>query len=118
MGKFDNAIAEYEKAFELNRNARYLMALGNAYGAAGQREKALRVLADLEQMKKERYVSSYFLAAVHAGLNNKDEAFALIGKAFEEHADSLAGMKTSVLMENLRPDPRFAELVKRTNLPE
>ena len=118
LGEFDKAIAEYQKAFELNRNARFLMVLGNAYAAAGQREKALRVLSDLTQMKNERYVSSYFFAVVHAGLNNKDAAFALIGKAFEEHADSLAGMKTSVLMDNLHSDPRFAEALKRANFPE
>jgi len=118
LGEFEKAIAEYKKAFELNRNARYLMALGNVYAVAGQRERALRVLSDLTEMKKERYVSSFFLAVVHAGLNNRDEAFALIGKAFEEHADSLAGMKTSVLMDNLRPDARFKDLLKRANFPE
>ena len=118
LGEFEKAIAEYKKAFELNRNARYLMALGNVYAVAGQREKALRVLSDLTEMKKGRYVSSFFFAVVHAGLNNRDEAFALIEKAFEEHADSLAGMKTSVLMDNLRPDPRFKALLKRANFPE
>jgi eukaryotic-like serine/threonine-protein kinase len=118
LGEFEKAIAEYKKAFELNRNARYLMALGNVYAVAGQREKALRVLSDLTEMKKERYVSSFFFAVVHAGLNNRDESFALIGKAFEEHADSLAGMKTSVLMDNLRPDPRFKDMLKRANFPE
>lgn len=118
MGRLDAAIAEYERAFTLNRNARYLMALGNAYGAAGQREKALRVLSDLVEMKEERYVSSYFLAVVHAGLNNKDQAFALLDKAFEEHADSVAGMKISVFLGNLHSDPRYAALVRRLNLPQ
>jgi TolB-like protein/Tfp pilus assembly protein PilF len=116
LGDFDKAIAEDEKAFQLNNNARYLMALGGAHAAAGNREKALQVLADLTQMKKERYVSSYFFAVVHAGLNNKEEAFELLDKAFEEHADSLAGLKTTVFMNNLRSDPRYDRLLKRANL--
>jgi TolB-like protein/predicted Zn-dependent protease len=115
LGEYDKAIAEDEKAFQLNNNPRYLMALGSAYSAAGKREKAMEVLANLNEMKKERYVSSYFIAAVHAGLNNKEEAFALLDKAFEEHADSLAGLKVSVFTKSLRSDPRYDKLLKRAN---
>jgi hypothetical protein len=49
-------------------------------------------------------------------LNNKEEAFELLDKAFEEHADSLAGLKTTVFMNNLRSDPRYDRLLKRANL--
>jgi hypothetical protein len=55
---------------------------------------------------------------VHAGLNNKDQAFAFLDQAFEEHADSLAGLRISVFLDNLRHDPRFKEMLKRLNLPE
>jgi tetratricopeptide (TPR) repeat protein len=109
---------EYEKAFKLNRNARYLMALGNVYAAAGQREKALDVLSQLTDMKKEQYISSYYSAAVYAGLNDKEQAFALLDKAFEEHSDSLAGLKYSPLMRNLDSDPRFKAIIRRAGLPE
>lgn len=118
LGQFDKAITEYETALQLNHNPRFMMALGNVYAAAGQREKAFRVLADLTEMKKEQYVSSYYLAAVYTGLNNKDQAFGFLDKAFDEHADSLAGMKISVLLDNLRQDPRYTEMLKRLNLPE
>ena len=118
LGQFDKAITEYETALQLNHNPRFMMALGNVYAAAGQREKAFRVLADLTEMKKEQYVSSYYLAAVYTGLNNKDQAFGLLDKAFDEHADSLAGLKISVLLDNLRQDPRYTEMLKRLNLPE
>ena len=117
-GELDKAAMAYEKAFKLNRNARYLMALGNVYAAAGQREKALDVLFQLTDMKKEQYISSYYSAAVYAGLNDKDQAFALLDKAFEEHSDSLAGLKYSPLMRNLDSDPRFKAIIRRAGLPE
>jgi tetratricopeptide (TPR) repeat protein len=117
-GELDKAAIAYEKAFTLNRNARYLMALGNVYAAAGQREKVLAVLSQLTDMKKEQYISSYYFAAVYAGLNDKDHAFALLDKAFEEHSDSLASLKYSPLMGNLGSDPRFKAIIRRAGLPE
>jgi eukaryotic-like serine/threonine-protein kinase len=117
-GELDKAASEYEKAFNLNRNARYLMALGNVYAASGQREKALSILSQLIDMKKEQYVSAYYLAAVYAGLDEKAQTFALLNTAFEDHSDSLAGMKYSPLMRNLASHPRYKEMIRRAGLPE
>jgi tetratricopeptide (TPR) repeat protein len=117
-GELDKAAAAYEKAFNLNRNARYLMALGNVYGVSGQREKAVAILAQLADMKKEQYVSAYYVAAVYAGLDEKAQAFAFLDTAFEDHSDSLAGLKYSALMRNLASDPRYREMIRRAGLPE
>jgi len=58
-----------------------------------------------------------FLALVYAGLGEKDQAFAWLEKAYEEHSFQMQYLKVEPRWDNLRSDPRFADLVHRVGLP-
>jgi hypothetical protein len=71
------------------------------------------VVAELEQTSRNRYVPPVWLAYVHAGLGERDEAFAELDRAFAERSPMLAGITVDHLLEPLHDDPRFAGLLRR-----
>jgi len=114
---YKEAIDEINQAIRLsNRDTRPLATLGHAYAVAGRRDDALKVLSELQQLAKQRYVSPYFIALVYVGLREDDQAFAWLQKAYEERHPYLILMKVEPVFDRLRPDPRFADLVRRVGL--
>ncbi|MGQ0539667.1 MAG: protein kinase domain-containing protein [Gemmatimonadaceae bacterium] len=110
-------LAALERAVELsNGSTLWLAQLGEAYGLAGQREKALEILGTLERVGREGYVSPYHFAYVLTGLGESDRALDWLERAFEERAGAIYGIKASFLFEPLRDHSRFRSLVRRMNL--
>jgi serine/threonine-protein kinase len=117
-GMYPEAIGEYEKFTALGGGSTIAQALiGNARARAGGRAEALEVLAELEAESKRRYVPSFHFAIVYTGLGDKDQAFAWLDRAFEERSPYLIDIKVLSILDPLRSDPRFADLVKRIGLP-
>lgn len=59
----------------------------------------------------------YLVAAAHASCGQREQAFLWLEKAYREHDSWLIFLKTDLLFEKLRSDPRFHELVRRMNFP-
>jgi hypothetical protein len=76
------------------------------------------VLQELTNLAKHRYISPMDMAYVEIGLDNKDQAFAWMEKAYQERARSLVGLKVDPLLDPLRSDPRFQSLLRRMHLSE
>jgi DNA-binding winged helix-turn-helix (wHTH) protein/TolB-like protein/Flp pilus assembly protein TadD len=111
------AIGEIEKAATLSTDATIMKAqLGYAYAAAGRRGDAERILTELEALSRERYVSPYDLAVSQFALGDKDRTFEYLEKAYAERSRRLWGLKVNPIWDNLRPDPRFANLLQRIGL--
>jgi len=62
-------------------------------------------------------VSPYDLALVCEALGLDDEAFAQLERAYELRANMLVLLGVDPRWDRLRPDPRFAELMKRMRFP-
>jgi TolB-like protein/Flp pilus assembly protein TadD len=118
MGTLEEAIAELEQAVSLSRSPVSLAGLGHAYGLAGRREEAQRIALELEDESKRRYVPPYQIAAVYAGLGDRDEAFACLERAYDERDVWLTSIVREPMFDPLRSDPRFRDLLRRMNLPE
>ena len=114
---YKEGIAEIEKTLTNSPgNTLALSYLGYAYAAAGGRADAQKVLDQLDELSKQKYVSAASVAIIYAGLGEKDKAFEWLGKAYDERSFSLALMKTEPAFDPLRSDPRFADLLRRMNL--
>jgi tetratricopeptide (TPR) repeat protein len=87
--------------------------LGMIYGLGGRRVEANKVLEELLKLNERRYVTPAALAYVYIGLGDKDQAFAWLEKAYQEHSNFLAYLKVVPVADPLRSDPRFADLVRR-----
>jgi tetratricopeptide (TPR) repeat protein len=117
-GMYEKAVAEYEKAEAVLGNwAPAKAAIGNAYGLCGKQAEARRVLESLDQLAKVSYVTPYGTALVHAGLGEKEQAFAALYKARDERSHWLVWLKLDPRWAPLKSDPRFAELVRQIGLP-
>ena len=116
---YEDAIAEFQKAFECSGgSARMLGELGHAYGLAGKRAEAEKVLDDLKELSSRHYVSPYNLALVYTGLGDKDQAFEHLYAACDDRAGLLVYLKTQHSFVALHADPRFQEILCRVGLPQ
>jgi TolB-like protein/DNA-binding winged helix-turn-helix (wHTH) protein len=115
-GKHREAIDALRVALGAGRNPPVEGELGHALAVAGRRAEALAVLEGLRQLSATRYVSPYSVALVHAGLGDRDQAFAWLDKAYDERSDYMPYLKLEPMLDGLRSDPRFDALVRRVGL--
>jgi len=118
VGKFPESIAAYKKGVELAAGASEVKAgLGHAYGLAGRRVEAKRILAELYGLAKQKYVPPVQIAFVHLGLGENDRALELLEQAYRERSWELVFIRVEPWVDNLRSDPRFQDLLRRLNFP-
>jgi tetratricopeptide (TPR) repeat protein len=113
---YGEAIAEFQKGVKLTGSPLMLALLGHAYAASGKTAEARQVLIDLQQLQSQRYVSPYTVAAIYAGLSDRDQAFKWLEKAYEERDIWLMNLKVDPVFGKLRSNPRFSDLLVRTGL--
>ena len=111
---YKEGIAELEKAVAISPSNLSLAFLGYGYAVAGRRLEAQKVLDQLNEISKEKYVPALHRALICAGLVEKDKAFEWLEKAYEEHF--IIAIKVHPAYDPLRSDPRFADLLRRMNL--
>jgi len=114
-GMYADAIDQFEQGVKLSGSPLMLSLLGHAYAASGKKADAQRILAELDQ-QKQRYVSPYTIATIYAGLGDKDQAFKLLEKAFEERDIWLMNLKVDPVLTGLHSDYRFRDLLQRIGL--
>ena len=118
-GAFTEAIAELQRATTLSPGiSDYKAGLGYAYARAGKSAEARKVLYELKEQSKQRYVSWSDFAGIYAGLGEKDQAFAFLQKAYEQRDYGLLYMKVAPFLDPLLSDPRFTDLLRRVGLPQ
>jgi len=111
---FGEAIDECQKARALNDDPFVLAVLGNAYAVSGNRTDALKILDQLKELSKQRYVNDYSFAIVYIGLADKPEALRWLDQGYEDRAGSDIGwIRVDALLDPLRDDPRFEALAEK-----
>jgi TolB-like protein/class 3 adenylate cyclase/Tfp pilus assembly protein PilF len=115
-GRFSEAVAELRTAAQLAPFPEQESALGRAYADAGDRSKATEVLNHLREQMHDTFVSAAFVATVHIGLGQVDEAFAALEEAAAQHSYYAAWWKVDPDLDPLRSDPRFTALLKKVGL--
>ena len=88
-GMYDEAIEEVKKANALGR-AGGEAGLAYAYALAGKKDEARKMLDELKEAAKQRYVSPFSFALIYIGLGDKDQAFEWLNKTFEENPYRIA----------------------------
>jgi TolB-like protein/tRNA A-37 threonylcarbamoyl transferase component Bud32/Tfp pilus assembly protein PilF len=111
------AIPPAQKFVELSgESVLGLSLLGTAYGLAGRKDEALKILERLDKLPKERYVAFLSRAMVWTGLGEKNKALENLEKAFENRDSSLAYLKVWPIFDSLRSEPRFQAVLKKMKL--
>ena len=115
-GKKVEAIAEFERAFQLSEDDQDVRAaLAFAYASTGRRSEAFKILRSFQSEKATgSYVSPYMLGVISAGLGDQDKAFEYLEAAYSEKSSDLVYfIKADYRLDGLRSDPRFANLLAR-----
>lgn len=115
--RVDEAIQVLERlVVRRNRNPAELGLLARAYGRAGRRSDAQRIVDELQQRQRAGYVPPAPFVHAYVGLDDRDRAFAALERAYDEGSNIVQFLRTHPLYDPLRNDPRFAELLRRVGL--
>ena len=118
MGRYETAIAEGEKGVKLSGGSPLMnAALAETLAAAGRKKEAIRILDDLTNLARQKYVAAYFFAGICVGLGDVDRAMEYLEKSYQEHSHWLMYLHMDPGMDGLRPHPRFQGLLQRVGLP-
>ena len=111
------AIAEFNEARRLDPGQPFTFGyLGHAYAILGRHSEARQMIEEMKRRAQRVYVDPFAVAIVYAGLNEKDEAFMWLERAYDAHSESLLLYKDAPLLDGLRSDPRFTNLFRRMGL--
>jgi len=113
-GDLRGALTEYKKAVELDDDPFVLALLGQAYAKVGQRDEALKILAQLPQIAAHRYVPSYSFALLHMALGEKGKAIEWLERSYHDGAGlDIIFLKVDPMLDPLQKEPRFQALVAK-----
>ncbi len=116
-GMHEEAIAEFQKAVALSRgDPTQVAALGHGFAVARKRAEAEKILNELKKLSKRRYFPTYFIALIYVGLDDKNQAFEWLEKAFAERSANLTVLKAEPMFDPLRSDAPFQDLLRRVGL--
>jgi serine/threonine-protein kinase len=90
--------------------------LGHALAVKGERERAIDILCQLDELAEDRYVSFYHRALVHAGLGDADATFMALSHACEQRDPWLMHLASEPRFHAIRRDDRYAAVAGRLGL--
>ena len=120
---YPQALAEYDKIPDQDKvtaagNQFVAGTLGWVYAVSGRRTDALKISGEFKELSVHAYVDFYWLIVIYAGLGDKDEAFRLLEKSYQEHGAAIPYLAIDSFWYGLHSDPRYADLVRRMGLPQ
>jgi hypothetical protein len=117
-GKYDEAIALSRRvAPDSPFGWVSVVVVAYAYAKQGKRTEVEQQIALLRDLGKTRYIRPYYLAGIYATLGDRDRAFAELERSLVERDCYLCRIAVDPMMDALRSDPRFKDVLKRMNLP-
>jgi len=122
LGMNQEAVAVLEKALIFTeRDPLVLGALAHAYARAGRRDEARKLVGELKRLDERleaegKSIPRFSFIWAHAGLGDKEQAFVWLERAYHERRDRVFLLNVDPLLDPLRSDPRFQDLVRRVGL--
>src|SRR5262249_16210261 len=111
------SITEFRKGLELYGGDPLTKGyLAFALGKSGERGEAQKLIEEIKNDTSGAYVSEYGLGVAYLCRGQKAEAFARFVKSAEAHDTAAAFYGVDPLLDDLRSDPRFPDLLRRVGL--
>ncbi len=118
MGRYEEALPNFRKFDEMIPNfalAKYQLCFGLA--AVNRQTEARAVLSEMKLLAERGHVKPYFLAMAHTALGELDEAFVYFEQSFAESEPWMLWFGTDPMIDALRGDERYFDLLRRMNNP-
>ena len=100
------------------RGPSVLAAAASIYGLEGRKNKAEKLIDELREMARHRYVSGVFLAEAYVGTGQKDQAVTWLERAYDERDQWMVYIASYPALDRLHSEPRFQALLRRMNFPD
>jgi TolB-like protein/DNA-binding winged helix-turn-helix (wHTH) protein/Flp pilus assembly protein TadD len=126
-GRLNDAITELQRASDIIAGASQRgghpldlpvlhALLGHAYAVAGRKQDATKELTRLQASAGSRYIPASYFAILYMGLGDKDQAFTFLNRGLEERSEHMLYLGSEPLVDPLRSDPRFEELLHKIGI--
>ena len=116
--QYDAAISEFRRVEELVSNwSVAIAARGCVEGICGHLAEADAILAQLERLSTQKFVTPYGVALVQAGVGRHEQALSWLEQAFAERSHWLVWQRLDPRWRMLQGNARFADLVNRMRFP-
>jgi len=116
-GDLARGAVECKKARDVETTILWPLAeLGHAYAVSGEKSSAENVLKELQRQSKQSYVPAYNFAEVYIGLGDKEQALAMLEKAYADRSMLLVFLTDDQEFDGLHSLPRFMDLAGRIGL--
>ena len=112
-GKFADAIAPLKKAKAMDSPAFVTAWLAYAYGASGDRARALAELDDIKRMSPHGEVAPFNLAILHLGLGYRQQPLDYLERAYASDSQWMGWLNKDRMFDPLRSEPRFVVLMRK-----
>jgi tetratricopeptide (TPR) repeat protein len=117
-GEYDECAAAFQWAIQLSPASPLMQAaLARTFALSGKANEARRILAELHELAKKRYVSPFELASLHFSLGQTGEGFQWLEKSLQDRCFELICLRVDPRWEALRGNSRFQKLFDQLGLP-
>jgi DNA-binding winged helix-turn-helix (wHTH) protein/Tfp pilus assembly protein PilF len=117
QGRHEQALTEFIEILQLQKTSpERIDALRQAYNAAGMRGYWHKWLELQSERIRRGQLSPFYVAQVYAFLDEKDQAFAYLQKAYTDRSLGLAALHYDSVFDNLRADSRYTSLIQHIGL--
>jgi len=116
MSKFEEALQAFQKEKEIEKGVGLAEpAIAFTYMKMGKKFEAEKVLDNVQKQSGQEYISPFNLACLYFVLDKNDEGFELLDRAYDEQDQWLSSLKILPVLDSIRPDPRYTQMLKKMN---
>jgi TolB-like protein/Tfp pilus assembly protein PilF len=116
-GKKDDAVRHLRIAASTSDIPFITSLLGFVLAKSGRADEAKQILAAYVEQSKQRYISPIPFCLIYLGLGEIATAMDWLDKAWEERSIQLMWLKTELVFDSVRSEPRFKKVLKLMALP-
>ena len=116
-GQLSEALEQFETILHFSgAEVQALAGKAHVLAVCGRAAEARDCLNRLLALARDRYVSAYFAAEIHAGLGETEEAIRWLERAMEERAVPMISLQVNPKFDGLREHAGFDLIVRRMGL--
>jgi tetratricopeptide (TPR) repeat protein len=112
-GMLEESLAALRRSFNCSLKT---ASMAHVFARQGNRAAAEKILDEMLNLAKSKYVSPYDIAVVHAGLDDPERTFEWLKKAFHEHSAFMVYMSSDPRLQGLREQSAFQDLLRQMGL--
>jgi hypothetical protein len=115
---YPEAVAAFQRVeSQQGRQPVVVASLAWVHGLAGRQHEARKLIDELNEIARHRYVAPPLFVHAYLGLGDKETALTWMERGIEEH-DQWFLLKVDPTLDPLHSEPRFQAALRRMNFPQ